>query len=103
MSERAGLHVAVVVPPFRRGSGGHNTIFQLVARLERMGHTCSIWVHDPLGRHHHEWPGALRGRVVREFTPVRAPVFKGFADWYGADVAGGPRWGAGDPPPLLPP
>jgi glycosyltransferase involved in cell wall biosynthesis len=92
MSERARLHVAVVVPPFKRGSGGHGTIFRLVSRLERMGHTCSIWVHDPLGRHHHEWPAALRGRVVREFAPVQAPVFKGFDDWYGADVAVATGW-----------
>ena len=81
MSERGRLHVAVVVPPFRHGSGGHNTIFQLVARLERMGHTCSIWIHDPLGRHAKEWSAALRGRITHEFTPVKAPLFKGFDDW----------------------
>jgi glycosyltransferase involved in cell wall biosynthesis len=102
MSERGRLHVAVVVPPFKRGSGGHNTIFQLVSRLERMGHTCSIWVHDPLGRHHNEWPAALRGRVVREFAPVQAPVFKGLADWYGADVAVATGWETVHPVLLLP-
>ena len=102
MADRARLHVAVVVPPFRRGSGGHNTIFQLVSRLERMGHTCSIWVHDPLGRHAEEWAAALRGRITREFTPLAAPVFKGFADWYGADVAVATGWETVHPVLLAP-
>ena len=44
------LRVAVVVPGFRRGSGGHTTIANLVRGLERRGHACSIWIHDPLGR-----------------------------------------------------
>ena len=43
------LHVATVIPPFGPGSGGHGTIFKLLAQLERMGHTCSTWVHDPRG------------------------------------------------------
>ena len=37
------------IPTFNVGSGGHYIIFQLVQRLERMGHTCSIWVHDLFG------------------------------------------------------
>ena len=49
LSERERLHLAFAIPPFGIGSGGHNTIFQLVARLERMGHTCSLWMHDPWG------------------------------------------------------
>ncbi|MEA2419888.1 MAG: hypothetical protein QOE60_2094, partial [Thermoleophilaceae bacterium] len=90
-SERTPLHIAVVVPPFARGSGGHNSIFQMVLRLERSGHTCSIWVFDPLDRAH-EWPGVLRRRVVEEFAPVSAPVFKGFGSWYGADVVVATGW-----------
>ncbi len=38
MSERP-MHVAVVIPHFVRGSGGHSTIFTLMARLEELGHT----------------------------------------------------------------
>ena len=30
MADRDSLHVAVVIPPFQRGSGGHNTIFTLI-------------------------------------------------------------------------
>jgi O-antigen biosynthesis protein len=34
----------------------------------------------------------LRRRVVEEFAPVAAPVFKGFDDWYGADVVVATGW-----------
>jgi GT2 family glycosyltransferase/glycosyltransferase involved in cell wall biosynthesis len=92
MSERTPLHVAVLVPPFQRGSGGHTTIFTLVERLERMGHTCSIWMYDTRGVHRREAQSVLRRRIVEEFAPVSAPVFKGFQDWYGADVALATGW-----------
>ena len=91
MAERDSLHVAVVIPPFQRGSGGHNTIFTLMSHLERAGHTCTVWMHDPFGRHH-EASGVLRRRIVEEFTPLRAPAFKGFGDWYGADVVVATGW-----------
>jgi O-antigen biosynthesis protein len=100
-SERERLHVAVVIPPFARGSGGHNSIFQMLLRLERMGHTCSIWVADPLGRHAGERPAVLRRRIVEEFAPVRAPVFKGFDEWYGADVVVATGWETTYPVMLL--
>ena len=66
-------------PPFGRGSGGHSSIFQIVHWLERMGHTCTLWVFDPLGRNATERASVLRHRIVTEFAPIRAPVFKGFA------------------------
>ncbi len=92
MSARERLHVAVAIPPFGRGSGGHSSIFQIVHWLERMGHTCSIWVHDPVGIHRWEAAAVLRQRIVTEFVPLRAPVFKGFAEWHGADVAVATGW-----------
>jgi len=91
-SQREQLHIAVVIPPFSRGSGGHNSIFQMLLRLERFGHTCSIWLYDPLGRQSGEWPSALRRRVVDEFAPVSAPFFKGFEEWFGADVVVATGW-----------
>ncbi len=101
MAERTPLHVAVVIPPFQRGSGGHTTIFTLVARLEQMGHTCTIWMYDPLGRHH-ERAAVLRRRIVEEFVPLRAPAFTGFADWHGADVAVATGWDTAYQVALLP-
>jgi glycosyltransferase involved in cell wall biosynthesis/GT2 family glycosyltransferase len=100
MADRERLHVAVVIPPFQRGSGGHGTIFRLVALLERMGHTCSIWVYDPLGRHASEWDAVLRRRVL-EFAPVSAPVRRGFEHWHGADVAVATGWETAYPVVLL--
>jgi O-antigen biosynthesis protein len=101
MSERLNLHIAVVIPPFQRGSGGHNTICTLVARLEEMGHTCSIWLHDPKGRERQS-AAVLRREIVDHFVPVRAPVFKGFDDWYGADVAVATGWETAFATVLLP-
>ena len=102
MAERTPLHIAVVIPPFDKGSGGHNTIFTLVDRLERAGHTCSIWMYDSRGRHHRENAAVLRRRVVDEFVPVRAPVYKGFDDWHGADVALATGWDTAYQVMLLP-
>jgi glycosyltransferase involved in cell wall biosynthesis len=92
----------VAIPFFQRGSGGHNTIFTLVSRIERMGHTCSIWLHDPEGHHGRQAASVLR-RVIREsFAPVAAPVFKGFDEWYGADVAVATGWDTVYPTLMLP-
>lgn len=91
-SQRERLHVAVVIPPFRRGSGGHDTIFRIFAAIERMGHTVSVWLDDPEGRMRDVWPGTARGDIREWFAPLDAPVFKGFEDWYGADVALATGW-----------
>jgi len=101
-SERERLHIAVVIPPFARGSGGHTSIFQMMLRHERMGHTCSIWVHDPIGVHAHEQESVLRRRIVEEFAPVAAPVFKEFAHWHGADVVVATGWETAYPVMRLP-
>jgi glycosyltransferase involved in cell wall biosynthesis len=92
MAERERLHLAFAIPPFGIGSGGHNTVFQLVARLERLGHTCSLWMHDPTGAREQEWPAVLRRKVVEHFAPVRAPLIKEFDHFYGADVVVATGW-----------
>ena len=90
-AERPALHLAWVIPPFRRGSGGHMTIFNIVRELEQVGHSCSIWVHDPtraMGR-----SGSVPERELRDhFAELRAGVFSGFDDWHGADVALATGW-----------
>lgn len=90
--QRRRLHLAVVIPPFRRGSGGHSLIFALVRRLEGMGHTCSIWLHDPGHRGPPIGPAVARRHVREWFSPVRAPFFRGFDAWHGADVAVATGW-----------
>lgn len=92
MSERERLRIAMVVPPWRRGSGGHNTLFQLMSRLERRGHVCSIWVQDLYGELRSFWPGVLRRQVNDWFAPFDGPVHYGFDDWHGADVVLATGW-----------
>jgi O-antigen biosynthesis protein len=92
MAERTPLHVAFVIPPFSAGSGGHNIIFQLAYRLERAGHTCSIWIEDVFGHRRHEWPAVVRASIREHFVPVEAPVHNDFAHWYGADVVVATGW-----------
>ena len=101
-AERDRLHLAFVVPPFRRGSGGHSTIFGLIARLERAGHTCTVWVIDPSGKIPIERPAVVRGNIVDWFAPVAAPVYTDLDDWHGADVAVATGWDTAHPVAMLP-
>jgi len=91
-AEAAQLHVAVVVPPFRRGSGGHATLANLMRGLEARGHRCSVWVDDDEGRHDGEDDAAIDALFKRFFGPLRATVRKGFGSWEGADVAVATGW-----------
>jgi len=99
--ERGRLRLALVVPPWRRGSGGHNTLFQLLSRLERRGHVCSVWVHDEVGEIDDLWPAVLRQQINDWFAPFDGPVYKGFRDWHGADVAMATGWQTVHPALLL--
>jgi O-antigen biosynthesis protein len=85
------LHIAWVIPPFRRGSGGHMTLFTLAKELELRGHSNSVWVHDPGGMMD-ERAAVARRELVDYFAPLRAGVFNGFEDWHGADVAFATGW-----------
>ncbi len=92
MAEREQLRLALVIPSFRRGSGGHNTLLQIFSRLERRGHLCSVWLYDFTGQHLAEWPAVIRADIREFFAPIEGPVYKGFADWQGADVAIATGW-----------
>ena len=91
-AEREQLHLAFVIPPFRRGSGGHNSIFQIISRLERRGHTVAVWLHDPRGWQTWEWPAVARELANDYFAPYEGPLHKGFEHWRGADVAIATGW-----------
>jgi len=76
-SDRASaeaLSLAVVIPQFRRGSGGHSTIANLVRGLEALGHDVSLWLIDEEGRHAGESDEALQRSFYDFFGPLRAPV-----------------------------
>ncbi len=83
-----GAHgdLAFVVPDFRRGSGGHTTIANLIRGLEQRGRTCSIWIEDPVGRS----GGAERFREF--FGPFEAPVHDGLDAFGGAAVVIATGW-----------
>jgi len=102
VASRERLHLAFVVPPFQRGSGGHSTIFGLIARLERLGHTCTIWISDAAGTSAIPSPAVLRRNIVDWFAPVAAPVFTSFDAWHGADAAVATGWDTAHPVALLP-
>ncbi|MCW2951647.1 MAG: antigen biosynthesis rhamnosyltransferase rfbN [Conexibacter sp.] len=101
MAERERLRIALVVPPWRRGSGGHNTLFQLISRLESRGHVCSVWIHDTYDELRSTWPAVLRSEINEWFAPFDGPVHKGFDDWHGADVAIATGWQTVHPMLLL--
>jgi glycosyltransferase involved in cell wall biosynthesis len=86
------LEVAVVVPQFRRGSGGHSTIANLVRGLEARGHALSLWVQDDEGRHAGESEAQTAALWADFFGTVAAPVRTGFDAWAGADVVVATGW-----------
>lgn len=92
MSERERLRLALVIPPFTRGSGGHNTLFQIFSRLEQRGHACSVWLADYQGHMRDVWPAVLRHDINEFFARFEGPVYKGFEEWQGADVAIATGW-----------
>jgi GT2 family glycosyltransferase/glycosyltransferase involved in cell wall biosynthesis len=92
LAEQKRLRLALVIPPFSRGSGGHNTLFQIFSRLERRGHACSVWLADYHGQARDLWPAVLRQNINEFFASFNGPVYKGFASWQGADVAIATGW-----------
>lgn len=97
LMQRSRLRIAMVIPPFSRGSGGHNTLFQLFSRLEGRGHVCTVWVQDFDGLLNGVWESVLRHNIVEYFAPIRAPVYKGFDRWHGADVVIATGWQTAHP------
>ena len=83
--------VAIVVPFFRQGSGGHTTIANLVRGLERRGHRCSLWIDDP-GRRCAGGPTGAERDLRAWFGPFAADVHYGFDAWQGADVVVATGW-----------
>jgi glycosyltransferase involved in cell wall biosynthesis len=88
----APLDVAVVVPSFRKGSGGHSTITHLLRGLEARGHRCSVWVDDEEGRHAGTAPDELDAQWKAFFGPLRGRVHATLAAWHGADVVVATGW-----------
>jgi glycosyltransferase involved in cell wall biosynthesis len=90
--DASSLHVAAVVPSFRRGSGGHATIANLLRGLEAAGQRTSVWVLDDEGRHAAQSPAETAALFQDFFGALAGPVRVGFGGWTGADVAMATGW-----------
>lgn len=84
------------------GSGGHNTLFQILSRLERRGHVCTVWLQDDYGAMNAMWPAVIRRDIRDLFASFEGPVYKGFDDWHGADVVLATGWQTVHPALRLP-
>ncbi len=86
------LRIAVVVPQFRRGSGGHSTIMHLLRSLAARGHACSVWIEDTDGTHAGQAPEEVE-RLFRDwFGAAATDVHATFDAWRGADVVLATGW-----------
>jgi glycosyltransferase involved in cell wall biosynthesis len=73
----APLHIACVIPPFSRGSGGHNSILQIMSRLERKGHVVTYWIDDQFGSMAGDRAARIRRDMREWFAPVEGPGLQG--------------------------
>lgn len=88
----APLRIATIVPSFRRGSGGHMTIVNLLRELKALGHEVSLWLEDCEGRHARE-PAKLTRRIFAEFFDADdMPLHTGYDAWDGTDVVVATGW-----------
>ena len=92
IADRDRLRIAMIVPSFKRGSGGHMLLFQILQRLERRGHICSVWVNDYGPDFRTVWPAVLRHDIREFFAPIDGPVYRGFEEWHGADIVLATGW-----------
>ena len=69
------LDVALVCGPAGEGSGGHTTIFRMLAGLERRGHRCTVYIYD-----RHGWEIDQHRRGVRQWWPWLEAEVKDLAD-----------------------
>lgn len=68
-SKKHSLTINWLMPPPGKGSGGHMTIYRFIEYLEKAGHTCRIYFHNP-------GPGssveAVQAIMGTSFPPVKA-------------------------------
>ncbi len=86
------LDLAILIPSFRRGSGGHTTIVALARALAGLGHTVSIWLEDFEGRHARAGGARTADEFAEYFDAGEIPFHAGFDAWRGADVVIATGW-----------
>jgi len=92
-ADRTGpLSVAVVIPSFRRGSGGHATIVNLMRELRELGHTVTLWLEDWEGRHAREASAVTEASFEAFFAAEGLRLHTDFTRWNSADVVVATGW-----------
>ena len=86
------LTIATVIPSFRRGSGGHATVVNLMRELRRRGHTVSLWLEDFADLHAGEPPAATNRNFAEFFSAGDLDLHVTFDRWTGADVVLATGW-----------
>lgn len=89
--DQTRLSIAIVIPSFRRGSGGHMTIVNLATALTARGHQVSLWLED-FERLHAGKPAANIAGEFASFFAAPMPLNTSFAAWAGADVVVATGW-----------
>jgi O-antigen biosynthesis protein len=90
--DAAELDIAIVIPQFRRGSGGHHTIADLVRGLEARGHRVGLWLEDEEGRHDGESPERTDALFREFFGNVAAKLRRNFDAVGAVDVVVATGW-----------
>ena len=90
MADREPLHIACDPAASGAAAAATTRSSRSVAPRAHRPH-CSMWHHRPDGL------AARAAAVVRDsireyFAPIEAPVFKGFDDWFGADIVLATGW-----------
>ena len=86
------LSVAVLIPEFRRGSGGHATIAHLLRGLRDRGHRLSLWLIESDGRHDDEPEEEVERRFAEFFALPNIDLHTDFGRWDGAEVVLATGW-----------
>jgi glycosyltransferase involved in cell wall biosynthesis len=88
----APLRIATIIPSFRRGSGGHMTIVNLMRELQALGHEITLWLEDCEGRHIRESASVTRESFAEFFGWEGPPLQTDLSGWSGADVVLATGW-----------
>lgn len=91
-SDDRALRIATVIPSFRRGSGGHQTIVNLMRALVARGHVVSLWLEDFELLHARRPPDAIRHSFAEFFAAGDLEFHADFARWQGADLVLATGW-----------
>lgn len=86
------MTIAVVIPSFRRGSGGHATIVNLLRELRVLGHSISLWLEDCEGRHGRESAALTKRSFADFYASDGLELHTDFGAWQGADVVLATGW-----------